>query len=166
MRKLHSTLTALVILAALLYFGVSPDELISSADQPGAKLVSQSHKPVSEASSHRTTSQRNDVATAYANQQGDVQVRGRGTVVKVLPDDNHGSRHQRFILELASGHTILVAHNIDLAARLPDLRRGASVSFNGEYEYNDKGGVLHWTHHDPAGRHDDGWLEYEGKLYQ
>ncbi|WP_272975496.1 DUF3465 domain-containing protein, partial [Alcanivorax jadensis] len=77
-----------------------------------------------------------------------------------------GSRHQKFILELASGQTILIAHNIDLAPRIPDLRDGESVSFYGEYEWNERGGVVHWTHHDPQGRHVDGWLKHDGKTFQ
>ena len=106
------------------------------------------------------------IQAAYENRQSDVQVEGAGRVVKVLPDDNKGSRHQKFILELASGQTLLIAHNIDLAPRIPDLREGDSVSFYGEYEWNERGGVVHWTHHDPQGRHVDGWLKHQGKRYQ
>ena len=106
------------------------------------------------------------IQAAYENRQSDVQVEGAGRVVKVLPDDNEGSRHQKFILELASGQTLLVAHNIDLAPRIPDLHEGDRVSFYGEYEWNERGGVVHWTHHDPQGRHVDGWLKHQGKRYQ
>lgn len=106
------------------------------------------------------------IQAAYENRQSDVQVEETGRVVKILPDDNEGSRHQKFILELASGQTILIAHNIDLAPRIPGLQEGDSVAFYGEYEWNDKGGVVHWTHHDPQGRHVGGWLKHQGKLYQ
>ncbi|HAS4277875.1 TPA: DUF3465 domain-containing protein, partial [Vibrio cholerae] len=71
---------------------------------------------------------------AYQSQQSDLQVQGLGQVVKVLPDDNDGSRHQKFILKLNSGQTLLVAHNIDLAPRIPNLKVGDSVEFYGEYE--------------------------------
>ncbi|ELJ8509482.1 DUF3465 domain-containing protein, partial [Vibrio cholerae] len=94
---------------------------------------------------------------AYQSQQSDLQVQGLGQVVKVLPDDNDGSRHQKFILKLNSGQTLLVAHNIDLAPRIPNLKVGDSVEFYGEYEWNKKGGVLHWTHKDPQNRHAHGW---------
>lgn len=107
-----------------------------------------------------------DIAAAYAARRSDVAVEGEGAVAKLLADDRQGSRHQRFILRLASGHTLLVAHNIDLAPRLEGLEVGDTVRFAGEYEWNDKGGVLHWTHHDPRGQHPGGWLELDGRRYE
>jgi hypothetical protein len=106
------------------------------------------------------------LAAAYREGRSDVQVQGTGRVVKVLADDTRGSRHQRFILELTSGQTVLVAHNIDLAPRIDGLARGDVVGFHGEYEWNDRGGVLHWTHHDPRGAHIGGWLEHRGRRYE
>lgn len=94
------------------------------------------------------------------------QAMGSGTVVRVLSDDNDGSRHQRFIIELASGQTLLIAHNIDLAPRVYGLQTGDQVEFYGEFESNPQGGVIHWTHHDPQGRHPDGWLRHRGRTYQ
>jgi len=87
-------------------------------------------------------------------------------VERVLPDDNDGSRHQRFIVRLPSGQTLLIAHNIDLAPRVARLERGDTVTFAGIYEPNNKGGVVHWTHHDPSGRHPGGWIEHNGERYQ
>ena len=89
-----------------------------------------------------------------------------GVVGRVLPDDNDGSRHQRFILKLANGQTLLVAHNIDLAPRVDNIQRGDKVRFRGQFEMNDRGGVIHWTHQDPRGEHPAGWLEHEGKRYE
>lgn len=106
------------------------------------------------------------VHKAFVDRQSDIQVRGSGQVVRILSDDIQGSKHQRFILKLNSGVTVLVAHNIDLAPRINHLKTGSNVEFYGEYEWNKKGGVVHWTHHDPAGRHPDGWLKHQGRLYQ
>ena len=103
---------------------------------------------------------------AYNNRQSDLQVQGQGRVARILPDDVDGSRHQRFILELDTGQALLIAHNIDLAPRISDLGKGDTVSFYGEYEWNAKGGVIHWTHHDPNKRHADGWLKHRGRTYQ
>ena len=103
---------------------------------------------------------------AYTNRQSDIQVKGAGKVTKLLSDDLDGSRHQRFILMLGSGQTLLVSHNIDLAPRINSLKAGDVVEFHGEYEWNDRGGVVHWTHHDPDGRHIAGWIKHQGKTYQ
>jgi len=70
------------------------------------------------------------------------QVTGSGRVVRILADDNDGSRHQRFILEMSSGQTLLVAHNIDLAPRVSSLREGDSVAFYGVYDINPQVGVI------------------------
>jgi hypothetical protein len=115
-----------------------------------------------------STAQPTSVQSSVAIEQwrSGQQVSGIGTVVRVLSDDNDGSRHQRFILELGSERTLLVAHNIDLAPRIPSLSRGDTVSFYGEYETNSQGGVIHWTHDDPQGQHVAGWLEHKGRRYQ
>ena len=106
------------------------------------------------------------ITSAFQNHVSGVQMVGEGVVERVLQDDNDGSRHQRFILRLASGQTLLVAHNIDLAPRLGSLSSGDRVEFNGVYEWNAKGGVIHWTHRDPNGQHTDGWLKHNGMIYQ
>lgn len=93
-------------------------------------------------------------------------VEGRGVVERVLADDHEGSRHQRFILKLPSRQTLLVAHNIDVAPRIESIERGDTVEFRGQYETNDRGGVLHWTHHDPDGSRAGGWLRHEGRKYE
>jgi hypothetical protein len=112
------------------------------------------------------SSSSNAIQAAFDEQKSGVQVQGEGVVSRLLADDNDGSRHQRFILTLSSGQTILIAHNIDLAPRIATLKSGDSVAFNGVYEWNAKGGVVHWTHHDPGGRHEAGWLKHAGQTYQ
>jgi len=91
---------------------------------------------------------------------------GSGVVVRLLSDDNVGSRHQMFIIKQSSGRTLLVAHNIDLAPKIYSIRKGELVKFCGDYESNSRGGVIHWTHHDPQNHHKAGWLEYQGRKYQ
>jgi len=117
-------------------------------------------------STTRSTSGFSQVYTAFKSQRSDVQVLGAGKVKRILPDDNEGSRHQKFILRLANGHSILVAHNIDLAPKITRIRVGDVIEFYGEYEWTKQGGVVHWTHDDPRGRHEHGWLKHNGKTYQ
>ncbi|MBS9779036.1 MAG: DUF3465 domain-containing protein [Moraxellaceae bacterium] len=117
----------------------------------------------------KTSCQNNVIVNAYKQGKSDTQVKGCAVVIKVLPDDTKGHKHQKMIVKLTDvspKRTVLIAHNIDLAPRVKDLKKGDKISFYGEYEYNDRGGVVHWTHHDPAGRHQGGWIEKNGKRYQ
>lgn len=86
-------------------------------------------------------------------------------VIKTLKDDTKGSQHQRFLIEPHKGMTLLVAHNIDLADKVP-LKRGDNITLRGRYEWNNKGGVVHWTHHDPRGKKAGGWIKAAGKTYK
>lgn len=88
----------------------------------------------------------------------------QGTVIKNLKDDQEGDRHQKFLVEVAQDLTLLVSHNIDVAERVP-VREGDLINIQGEYVWNNRGGVIHWTHHDPKGRKAGGWIELKGKRY-
>lgn len=138
-------------LVAALYFGVSqPDPLRRLVDSVATEV----HSDPSEV-----------LGSAFREQKSGIQVTGEGTVTKLLADDNQGRRHQRFILALPSGQTLLIAHNIDLAPRITWLKTGDTVAFHGVYEWNPEGGVIHWTHRDPSGRHEAGWLKHAGLTY-
>ena len=106
------------------------------------------------------------VTAAFRAKKNRVMVSGQGQVIKVLPDDNQGIRHQRFILRLPSGLTMLIAHNIDKAPRIKNLHKGDLIAFRGEYIWNEKGGLVHWTHRDSKGKHPGGWLRRDGRMYQ
>jgi hypothetical protein len=107
-----------------------------------------------------------DVGRAFSTRTSNVQVQAEGKVERILEDDLAGSRHQRFIVRLDSGQTVLVTHNIDIAPRVEALHKGDTVSFYGEYVWSAQGGTVHWTHHDPQGKHVAGWLKYRGQTYQ
>lgn len=89
-----------------------------------------------------------------------------GTVERTLSDDRDGSAHQRFILRLDDGRTLLISHNIDLAPRLEGLQKGERLTVRGVYQWNDRGGVIHWTHHDPEGKQPGGYIERQGRRYR
>jgi Protein of unknown function (DUF3465) len=105
-------------------------------------------------------------AKAFADQADGRLITVQGTVDRLLPDDRDGSPHQRFVVRTASGQTLMVAHNIDLAPRLDGLRTGDTVTLYGEYVWNNHGGLMHWTHRDPSGRHAAGYIEWQGRRYQ
>lgn len=125
---------------------------------PGSPPVS----PRPEPSAHGPTPAHGGTAVTdlFRSRRSNVEVETGARVVRLLPDDREGSPHQRFLVRVAGGTTVLVAHNVDLAPRV-SLMPGDSVELRGEYEWNDKGGVIHWTHPDPAGRHEAGWIRRE-----
>ena len=102
---------------------------------------------------------------AHDQQLSDVLVQGEGRVKLVMGDDTRGSRHQHLLIEVPQGFTVKLAHNIDLAPRVPAVV-GESLEFRGVYEFNEKGGVVHWTHKDPDGKHPGGWIRHRGRVYE
>lgn len=97
------------------------------------------------------------------NNDGD-WIEGSGFVRRLLTDDDDGARHQRIIIQIPGGSTLLVAHNIDLAPRVP-VGLGDRIYFRGIYEWNDLGGILHWTHHDPMGIEAGGYVRFRRKVF-
>jgi hypothetical protein len=145
------------LLGLLLLLGFALLNYLTSTSQP-----STTHQP----SQTNERLAQSPVAEAYKRKQSNIQVEDSGEVIRILKDDTQGHKHQKFLLRLVSGETILIAHNIDLAPRIENLSIGENVAFYGEYEYNPKGGVVHWTHHDPKKRHINGWLKHQNRLYQ
>lgn len=170
----------IVVGAALLAFylgrasnsGDTPAQTGSATEIPHQTQPGKPAKPAASAASQPThsgsiaTDRDNPLADAFARQLSDIAVQGEGRVLKSLPDDAKGSRHQRILLALSDGQSVLIAHNIDLAPRIPDIQPGDRIGFKGEYVWNNKGGVVHWTHRDPDGRHAGGWLKHRGETYQ
>lgn len=106
------------------------------------------------------------LAQAFKSKTSGFMVKFRGTVVRTLSDDTVGSRHQRFIVRLNSGQTLLIAHNIDLAPRVSHLKTINTVSIYGEYIWNAEGGIVHQTHHNPDGSKGGGWIRHKGMIYR
>lgn len=102
---------------------------------------------------------------AFQERDSGTWIEFTGFVSRLLSDDNDGSRHQRFIVDIGSGRTLLIAHNIDLAKRIP-LGMGDRVRVRGMYEWNDLGGLVHWTHHDPIGVEEGGYVRYRRCEYR
>ncbi|MDH3586219.1 MAG: DUF3465 domain-containing protein [Gammaproteobacteria bacterium] len=110
------------------------------------------------------TTRRALMRSAYTKADTGRWIEDTGFVRRLLSDDDDGSRHQRFVIQSSNKQTLLIAHNIELADRIP-LSLGDRVHFRGMYEWNDLGGLVHWTHHDPLGEEDGGWIRYRRKVY-
>ena len=103
---------------------------------------------------------------AYAQHLSGIEVTAQGTVTRVLADDTGPSgTHQRFIVQVGgSTQTLLIDNNVDIGKRVP-VATGDELTIHGEYVWNDQGGLVHFTHHDPAHTHEDGWIEAKGVRY-
>jgi hypothetical protein len=115
-------------------------------------------------SDYQTLETANDNKPLFTQQQTGKIITVDATVIKLLADDVTGSRHQKMILKVA-GKTLLLAHNIDIAPRIP-VTVGAKINVRGQYEWNEKGGLIHWTHRDKKNKHTHGWVEFNNKRYQ
>lgn len=181
--KTNTAIGAAIIALAAAYYGwdlkTSDSSMSSNHELPKAALEQRGQEQAGRAAQDTGTAFNNTksahsktqddtakIAQAFAQQRSNLQVHASGQVKAVLWDDTEGSKHQKFILQLRNGQTVLVAHNIDLSPRIQHLKKGDTVEFYGEYEYSSQGGVIHWTHVDPNKRHIDGWLKHDGQLYQ
>jgi uncharacterized protein YdeI (BOF family) len=106
------------------------------------------------------------IADDFKHQRSHVEVTAEGTVVQVLPDSTGPSGpHERFIVKLASGNlTVEIDHNLAIGRRVP-VSEGDRVIVHGEYVWNSKGGLIHFTHHDPKGRREGGYIQDNGTTY-
>lgn len=161
MKKNFFTVLPLVITFAVIFVWQLYVEQPASTVDPSTNQTTGQHQV-----DHNPATNNPQLLAAYNDKVAKLQVKGQGTIVKILKDDLEGSRHQRLLLRVNDNQTVLIAHNIDLAPRIPNPEVGDIVEFYGEYVWNNKGGVIHWTHKDPSGRHVDGWLKYQGKTYQ
>jgi hypothetical protein len=124
--------------------------------------------PPSTANQAQTTNLANgdgEIIAAQDDHAIKVEVTGEAQVVRLLREDDEGLPHQKFLLRLSNGTTVLVAHDIKTAPRVP-LNVGDMIRIHGEYIWNAKGGLIHWTHLSDSPRHESGWIEFNGARYQ
>ncbi|MFK8012253.1 MAG: DUF3465 domain-containing protein [Marinicellaceae bacterium] len=106
---------------------------------------------------------KNNIENLYISKASGKFVEFKATVENILNDDLKGDKHQRLILRISPKRTVLLAHNIDVAPRVPVKIRD-SVLVKGQYEWNEKGGVVHWTHKKDNNPY--GWILHKNKKYQ
>ena len=103
----------------------------------------------------------------FAEHRSGVEVTANGQVTRLLTDE-HGPEgtHQRFIVQLGGmTQTVLIDNNVDIGRRAA-VAVGDAVTVHGEYVWNEQGGLIHFTHRDPAHTHEGGWIEVDGVRYE
>ena len=72
--------------------------------------------------------------------------------------------HETFKVATPSG-SLEIVDNVSLAPKVPVLP-GDTIEVRGEYiPRSQHGPLVHWTHHDPTGRHEDGFIRFRGQVY-
>ncbi len=107
-----------------------------------------------------------DFATAYAS-RAPALVDFNATVTSE-PSYFMGSRthhqHERFDVQTACGRAEVI-DNVALAPRVP-VHTGDRIEVRGILVHDPgKPPIVHWTHHDPAHRHPDGFIRFQGRTY-
>lgn len=106
-----------------------------------------------------------DLTAAIARRKGASYIQAGGlVVVKLLPDDRGGKRHQRFVVQMANGQLVTAIYNLDVCPRVP-VAVGDVVALGGEFIWSQQRPLIHWLHHDPDGARPNGYVEHKGIRY-
>lgn len=95
---------------------------------------------------------------AYFVQAGNLEV------TRILEDDDHGIRHQKWVAKTSKGQSVTIIYNSDLGVRVP-VKVGAKFAVGGEFIWTKTGGILHWVHEDKRDKRPDGYVYLDGVIY-
>ncbi|MGZ3497952.1 MAG: DUF3465 domain-containing protein [Vulcanimicrobiaceae bacterium] len=109
---------------------------------------------------------RMDLASAYSATRP-AEVTFPATVLSE-PRFFYGSRthavHEAFDAQTRAGRVEIV-DNVAIAPRVP-VHTGDRIEVRGEMVHDPhRPPVVHWTHHDPGGNHQDGFILLRGQVY-
>jgi hypothetical protein len=156
----------LLILTLVLSYLVACSVSKSDSDVPGVDTNRNTNSNQNTNSLDSLLTPISAVESAFTNKSQDLSVVVKGAVTSLLSDDTEGDKHQRFIISLSNKQTLLITHNIDIGTRVTGVKVSSVVYVHGDYIWNDQGGLIHWTHHDPMGKHEDGWIVFNGVKYE
>lgn len=105
------------------------------------------------------------IIQAQSQQARKVELTVTAPIKKMLREEDYREPHQRFLLMLSNGTTVLVANDLQYGTYAP-VQEGNVVRIHGEYIWNERGGVLHWTHKSDEPRHESGYIDFNGMRYQ
>ncbi len=151
---------SLIFVGAVTVLGACRDD-----NQAGNRSKSHSQRVVVNPQDSSPVGDDRDLTEAQNERRNNFEVTATVRVEKLLPDDREGLQHQRFLIALSNGTTVLVANDLHYGERVP-ISEGDLIRLRGEYVWNERGGVMHWTHRSDEPRHEGGWIELNGHRYQ
>jgi hypothetical protein len=78
---------------------------------------------------------------------------------------NTQAEHEAFHVRSDDGPSLEVVDNVAIAPSVP-VAPGDRISVVGELiPRSERGPLVHWTHHDPAGVHPGGYIDFNGRRY-
>jgi hypothetical protein len=108
-----------------------------------------------------------DIRHAYTGTQpAEVTFGARVTSAPHFFYGRHTHRvHEEFSAETAAGNVDII-DNVGIAPRIP-VKPGDAIQVRGEmvHDRDKPDPVVHWTHHDPDGRHADGFIRLQNREY-
>jgi len=105
------------------------------------------------------------VQQAFMDHESGIMAEISGKVVRNLRDNRVDVQRQRFMVRMANGQTVMIIHDVTEAERVP-IRLDDVVLVRGQYEWEESGGVIHWTHKDSSTERRHGWIDHKGRRYQ
>ena len=97
-----------------------------------------------------------------------MQVRYSGTVTsqpRFFYSRHSRREHEQFDVRGDDGARFRVVDNVTIAPRVP-VQPGDRVTVQGELvRAHVTPPMVHWTHHDPGGRHAGGFINLNGRVY-
>ena len=103
---------------------------------------------------------------AYQERVSGLQLSVSGKITHVFPSPETGDQHQKFIVQLDAGQSVMVIHNRALGSAIDGLLEGETIEVFGEYQWDQGGGIIRRTHQDPASHRQAGWVKYKGRIYR
>ena len=104
----------------------------------------------------------------YASQSSGNEVLVSGHVVALLGTrESRSGKHEGYLVKLNKNCDLLlkVETNTSITGPIP-FTHDEPIVLKGVYVYDPLGGLIHWTHHDPSGRHMNGYVIAGGKSYR
>ena len=162
-RQLAAIALGIILLSACSKTAESPQAVSQESNAPDPRFGSP--EPSTSANTSQELVSQDGILQAQANRDRKVEVLFSSRVGRLLPDDTKGLPHQQFLVDLNNGSRVKIAHDIKYAPRVP-IQPGDTVTIKGEFIWNRKGGVVHWTHHSDTPRHEGGYIDFGGKRYE